>query len=458
MKLPIRYRVALYVTVSFAAVIASVSLVLTEVYERYTFGSIEVTLQSAASSIANRLAARTTIGDIEDVREDVAETITPFENKIGVIRVGILNARGEEILSINDNDSLAVISRARKKHLLQIKGRDFVSASSEFEITDSTQGTVIALASRTSAEDSVGTVRGLALILAPITILIVGIGSVIIARKALRPLERIASQIDRMSTDRQLSSLEVPHTGDEIERVGASFNSLSLRIRSLMDSQRNFLQDASHELKTPLTVIQAEIEMLLMKPGITREEADNLRQLMSEVEYASRLAIDLIYLSRLESTETTFSSMPLDPIVKGAMDIHAPVVNRKKISVNTNFENAICVYANRELLQRALSNVIENAVKYTPRGGQIVVTTAIDDKTSSAVVTVKDNGVGISQEELPRVFDRFYRAAKTRGSDVKGSGLGLSISKRIVEQHKGDITITSGDTTGTVVEIRIPLG
>ncbi len=467
MKMPIRVRVALYVTFYFAVVVVTLSFVSTELYERYSYRSFDVTLQAAASSVANRLAEKNLKSNLSGILEDIGETISSFENKIGILQLVVYDSSGRVVFSYNDKDSIASLvkpwSFIKKRHqgnfiTIHVHDKPYRATFEDYEIGEQSQGTVVVSGSLSSTRESIDRIRGIAFLVAPITILIVGIGSVLIARKSLRPLEKMAQDIDGIQVNRPLAALNVPKTNDEIEKVGESFNALTQRIGRLIEAQRNFLMDASHELKTPLTVIQTEIEMLLMKPNLTAEERENLQQLVSEVEYASKLATDLIYLSRLESS-VVVNLLPtsLESIVKEVVSHHLPIAKRKSVSLRTMVGNSSEAIADRELLKRALSNVVENAIKYSRDGGEVTVSTSRDERARRVLVLVEDDGVGISPEELPRVFDRFYRTKGARSGDEKGSGLGLSIAKRIIEQHGGEITIFSKPETGTTVKILLPL-
>ncbi|HUI30445.1 MAG TPA: HAMP domain-containing sensor histidine kinase [Candidatus Acidoferrales bacterium] len=466
MRLPIRLRVALYVTFTFAAVIVVLGFALMELYERYSKRSFDVTLQAAASSVANRLAKENMHVDVADISEDVGETISSFESKIGIIGVGIFDGSWKQIFSYNDKASIAIRAEIKnwaraddRKELTTVRlpGEKYRCALANFEITDGSQGTVVTFGSLSSIRESIERMRTIIFIAAPLTILLVGVGSILIARRALRPLERIASSIDGIQVEKSLEKLEVPETGDEIKKVAESFNSLVQRIGSLIDTQRNFLLDASHELKTPLTVIQTEMEMLLMKPGLSAAERANLRQLLSEVEYASKLAVDIIYLSRLESSMVVeMRPFNLGTVLEEVAAHHLSLAKRKNVNLRIKYEPDIVVNADDNLLKRAVSNVIDNSIKFSHAGGEVWVTGTRDEKLSAAVVTVEDRGEGISSEELPRIFDKFYRTKSSRSMDEKGSGLGLSIAKRIVEQHGGKIEIESRPGVGTTVRIDIP--
>jgi signal transduction histidine kinase len=460
MKLPIRIRVALYVTSSFAVIIVTLSFVLTELYERYSYRSFDVMLQAAASSVANRLVKENLQQDLQGIREDIGETISSFENRIGIINVAIFDDTGKEFFSANDGDSIAPnipLGTVRRFNTFSLAGRRYRTAFANFEINENSQGTVIVSCPLAAIQESIDRIRGIIFAIAPITIMIVGIGSVLIARRALRPLERIAHDIDRIQVDKPLGNLDVPWSNDEIERLAMSFNALVQRITTLIESQRNFLTDASHELKTPLTVIQTEIEMLLMKSDLTNEERDNLQQLLTEVEYAATVATDLIYLSKLESSDVErFVPVDFDSVVEEAVSHHLAITKHKNISLEVKLGCKHEVNANADLLHRAFSNVIENSTKYVRSCGKVIVKSSVDNESSMAVMSVEDDGAGISQEELPRVFDRFYRTKSARSGDEKGSGLGLSIAKRIVEQHNGRIEIKSKPNVGTIVRIEIP--
>ncbi len=466
MNVPIRIRVALFVTMTFAIVIALLGTATMELYKRYSVRSLDLALQATASSVANRLAEAKAGGDTSDINEDVLETVAGFEDRIGVIRIGIFDASKRELFSDNDEDStlgmlgvniLSCQGHDRKEQTVSTRAGEFRVASASYETTDTTQGAVIAMASLVPTNESIGRIRTIILIVAPITILLIGLGSVVIARRALRPLEKVASGIEGIRLDEPLSILEVPSSGDEIEKVARSFNSLLNRVGSLIDTQRNFLLDASHELKTPLTVIQTEIEMLLMKRELSAEERENLNYILSEVQYSSKLAIDLIYLSRLESLVVPEEKQTdVGQLLEEAARQHSLIAKGKDVKLRVKHDSDLYVKADGLLLKRAFSNVIDNAIKFSRRGGEVWVTGRLEREASRVVVTFEDRGVGLSAEDLPRVYDRFYRSRTSRSGDEKGSGLGLSIVKRIVERQNGIIRIDSQVGSGTTVTIELP--
>ncbi len=467
MTIPIRTRVALFVTLFFAVVIVVLTAVLIELYETYSYREFDVTLQAAASSVANRMVREDGPSDATKMREDIGETLSDFQRKIGLIRVRILDDQGKAILSYNDPDS--VTGGVKPKDFLR-KGRrkDFITlhfhnlayraASAEFELDEGAQGSVIVVGSLASLHDSIDTIRAVALLVGPITILIVGLGSFLLAKRALKPLEKVTEDINRIEAGRLPTRLTTPGTKDEIERLTASFNGLLGRINALMDAQRDFLMHASHELKTPLTVIQTEMEMLLMRPDLNEQDMENLQQLLSEVEYAANLAVDLIFLSRLESANRMeMSQINVDEIVREVLEHLLPIARRRGIAVGSNLQSNSLIFADRGMLRRAFLNIIENSIKYGKKGGQVIVSTKSSPSLKRIAVVVGDDGEGIDEDEIDRVFDRFYRTREARSGVEKGSGLGLAIAKEIVEQHKGKISIKSKRGIGTVVAMEFEM-
>ncbi len=458
---------ALYVTATFAVVIIVLFAVLSELYEGYSYRAFDVTLQAAASAVANGLSETVFQKDKSGIKEDAGESLMSFERKIGIIRVVIFDSLGRQLLSLNDPGLIAeratpesFTRRDRRRKFLTIRVHDkpYRAAIANFETHGESQGTVVVIASLSATRESIDRVQALAFILAPLTILIVAIGSVTIAKRSLRPLEKMAADIDEIGYGKTLSTLAVPESKDEIKKLSESFNSLIRRINALIETQRSLLLDASHQLKTPLTVIQAEIEMLLMRRDLTETERENLKQLLSEAEYASGLAVDLIYLSRLESVGPhEFSLVSLDSLVESIVSRNASLAKHRSIKLLFEPSNECNVRGDTEMLKRALSNIIDNAIKYSGERGEVRVVTRMVSNGAKAIVEVHDKGQGIDAEELGRVFDRFYRTRSARSGDEKGSGLGLSIAKRIVEQHGGKISIESEVGVGTSVTIELPV-
>ncbi len=227
-------------------------------------------------------------------------------------------------------------------------------------------------------------------------------------------------------------------------------------IRKAMDSQKRFSADASHDLRTPLAIITTETEIALSDKNISAGECRKVFE--SNLEETNRMSLlisDLLMIARTEnevSKENLIKVFIEDPIYK-ILDRMKSQSEKKNINikVNTNISGDIKVHAHN--FERAIQNILQNAINYTPKNGNITIN--ILGQRSSFTIKIIDTGVGISDEDLPYVFDRFYKASHSR-NDGSGSGLGLPIAKQIIEQHGGNITIESKIGQGTSVSVRIP--
>jgi len=275
--------------------------------------------------------------------------------------------------------------------------------------------------------------------------------------RALASLERAtfaALQITRADDLSRRIPYEAP-AGDEIGDLVRAFNQTLGRLENLFHKQRRFVADVGHELRTPLTVIKGNAT-LLRRMGCSDEEA--LGSIESEVDRLSRLIGDLLLLASVESGKLPLANqlIELDTLILEVMQ-QTRVLALERIQMRIGNIDQVLVCGDRDRLKQVLLNLIGNALKYTPPGGEVVVSLAKVDGRSQ--LTISDTGPGIPSEDLPHIFDRFYRAEKsrTRSHDGKGFGLGLSIAYWIVKQHLGMIEVESTIGQGTTFCVWLPL-
>jgi heavy metal sensor kinase len=276
-----------------------------------------------------------------------------------------------------------------------------------------------------------------------------------LTKRALAPLTTITNIATRISNANDLAR-RIPineFSNDEVGHLALAFNKTLERLETLFGSQRRFLADVSHELRTPLTVIKGNIG-IIRKFGVDEESLSGIE---NEVDRLTRLVGDLLLLNQAES-----GVMPLD-IVKvdlGSvlMDVmqQASVLAGKKVKVKLiNIDQAI-VNGDPDRLKQVFLNLISNAISYTPDKGTVIV--SLSKEGAMALFSVKDNGMGISPEDLPHIFERFYRGDKSRThTATSGFGLGLSIAKWITEKHGGRIEVESQLKQGTTFRVYLPL-
>jgi two-component system sensor histidine kinase MprB len=275
-------------------------------------------------------------------------------------------------------------------------------------------------------------IRTLTLVAAGGLLLALGLG-LLLARTALRPLEQVTNEIETVAETNDLGYRLTEGDEDELGRLRRVFNRLLSTVESSQILQRQLVLDASHELRTPLTSLRTNAQVLSRAQELN---PDDLRQLtddmVTQVDELAALVTDLGELSRGERSEGAIESLRLDDCLDECIDTARTYARIKEITIDVNVEPS-SVLGRRDRLERAISNLLTNAIKFTPDGGRIVV--ASHDGTFS----VSDSGPGISEDDQPYIFDRFWRSASARS--LPGSGLGLSIVAQVVAELQGTVSV-----------------
>lgn len=289
-------------------------------------------------------------------------------------------------------------------------------------------------------------------IISVLAVFLAGIGSWVVLGRAFFPLEAITETVDQINRADDLSR-RIPYqdtTEDEIGSLVVSFNQTLERLESLFTSQQRFLADVSHELRTPLTVIKGNVDLMRRMKEADEESLSSIDQ---EAGRLTRLVGGLLMLAQAESGKLTLNFAPVElDILLTEVFTQMRVLAGSKVRVHFNDIDQVIVNGDRDRLKQVLLNLIANAIQYTPPGGDIFL--SISRLGDQARIIVRDTGPGIPAEDLPHIFDRFYRAEKSRTrSKTSGFGLGLSIAHWIVEHHGGQIKVESKEGKGTTFVI-----
>ncbi len=298
--------------------------------------------------------------------------------------------------------------------------------------------------------------RRLLLALDAVSLLAVFAGSWATAGSALSPIARMVETAQMISHSRDLSRrIDLPLHRDELHHLAGALNGMLVSIEEAYRAQQRFVSDASHELRAPLTAIQANLELLQRHPEISfQDQTEALSEASREAYRLTRLIADLLALARADAgASLSLQRVELDQIALEAVNEARHLARGQRVEIG-KMEPAL-VMGNPDRLKQLFLILLDNAIKYTPPGGQVLVDLKRDGK--SVEVTVRDSGVGISVDALPHIFERFYRADPARTRDPGGTGLGLPIAQWIVEQHEGHITIDSQPGAGTTVRVKLPV-
>lgn len=295
--------------------------------------------------------------------------------------------------------------------------------------------------------------RGLFLMVL-MTVAVVSWSGFFLVKMTLRPVDKMVRSIRNIRSDNLSVRMPVVDFNDEIRLLGRTFNDMLDRLEKSFEAQRQIVQDLSHELKTPITILRGQLEVALKRPRSVEEYENVLRAGVSEIETIRRIIDDLLMLARLDSRAMTLEMKPvrLDLVIEYLLEDVRALADSKKIAVVCGKSSAITIQANEIHLRRLFMNLLDNAVKYTDKGGRIEI--QISEEAGNGVVVIQDNGIGIPAEHLPNIFDRFYRANKAARAD--GYGLGLGIVKSIVDAHKGRIEVKSAPGQGTAFRVILP--
>lgn len=294
------------------------------------------------------------------------------------------------------------------------------------------------------------------------TLIAIGIASGVgwfLASKALGPVDEITRIARRIGAENLSERIDI-NSQDELGRLAATFNDMIEGLEHSFDQVKQFTADASHELKTPLTVLKGEMEVTLRGEESVERMKEVLKSSLEEIDRMTYIITSLLDLAKvgIESGEVSGEVVHFDEIVEARFDRVGRLAHDKGIRLKLLHNAPLLVVADPVRLGQLVSNLIHNAIKYTHDGGSVDVSLRelVDGETHLGVFTVKDSGIGISGEDMPHLFDRFYRVDKVRTRSAGGAGLGLSICREIAESYGGKIEVSSEVGRGSEFKVTFP--
>ena len=291
----------------------------------------------------------------------------------------------------------------------------------------------------------------------PLAVIIITAGGYLLVRRALTPVEQITRAAERITQHNLSDRLPVSHTGDELERLSVSLNRMITRLDEAFQNSQRFVADASHDLRTPLTILRGELESFAEDARLESELRDRAGSMLEEIEHLGKIVEQLFTLSRLDAGEaqTEWTSFNLSELARTTAEQMGLLAEDKGIAIACDAGQPVPVKGNQVRLKQVVVNLLDNAIKYTPEKG--VIQLRVLAGNGYAVLEVADNGMGIPPEALPHIFERFYRVDKARSADSESAGLGLSIVKSICTAHGAEVTVQSTLGSGSCFRIQLPL-
>ena len=275
--------------------------------------------------------------------------------------------------------------------------------------------------------------------------------------RSLQPIDNLIGQAQQISHQNLSERLDVHNPADEIGRLTKVLNDLLRRLQEAFDKEQEFMADAAHELKTPLTVLRTHWEDELSNKELPNLFKEKLVQDIETITRLSKLINNLLLLSNTEyfQLRSDFEKIDLPILINEVISNTKILAELKNQTINTLELSQMHIMGDKTKLYQLLFNLIDNAIKYTPENGSIYV--SVKEEQDYAVIEIKDNGIGIPPEDLPHIFRRFYRVHKDRSKKLGGNGLGLAITKLITEIHNGEISVKSRVGEGTSFTVKLPI-
>ncbi|HHW57918.1 MAG TPA: heavy metal sensor histidine kinase [Clostridia bacterium] len=297
---------------------------------------------------------------------------------------------------------------------------------------------------------------GIFTIIIPILIGIAILGGIIISNKALKPISHMTKVAREISVGDLSKRLNLPYTNDEVGNLAQTFDMMIEKLENSFKRQKQFTHDASHELRTPIAVIQTQAESALNSTGTKEEYKKALQVILEEAKHMSKLVHDLLFLARSDSNteKLTIENLNFSELIEGIVNELAPLAENNGLTLKIIKNDSSYIRGDQTRIIQLFYNLIDNAIKYTPAGGKVEI--SVENAGKFIKTSIKDTGIGIPEEHLPHIFERFYRVDKARTRKSGGSGLGLSICQWIINAHGGKIQVESCEGKGTTFVVWLP--
>ena len=299
--------------------------------------------------------------------------------------------------------------------------------------------------------------KNILLVTFPIILILLFLIARFFAGRSIKPVRTIIETSSQITKDNLQTRIPLPQNKDELYVLSENINNLLNRIESAIDREKQFTSDASHELRTPLAVIKGTMEVLIRKPRNQQEYEEKIQFCISEVDRLNHMVDQLLLLARFENQKQNVKqeSIYLNALILDNLTRFSDKTESKKLKIKADFTDDYYIQSDNYLVSIIFSNLISNAIKYSYDNGEIVLQL---EKTSTEIIfTVSDNGIGISEQDLDKIFNSFYRSDVSNHPEIKGTGLGLSIVKRLCDLLKLEITVESKLNQGTKFVLNFPL-
>lgn len=451
-RIPIRTRLTLWYMVLLAVTFTAFGVYLIVQSRNNLIGAIEETLQITVSKTTAALDEEDYLETgrltFDHVRQTQNQTQTPG------FAMRIISVDGEVWDSYGVTPEVPAWGVANGEYLTQRNWR--IYSQPVLDSRDQIIGWVQAAQSLESVNGSVLALRNQLFLGVPLLLLLAGLGGYFLAGRALQPIAQITGTAQAITVHDLSRRLQYRGVMDEIGRLAQTFDQMLERLQASFERESRFISDAAHELRTPLTALKGQIDVTLTRTRKPSEYEEKLRESSRQVDRLIHLSNALLFLARSDhhSSVSDHALVDLSELLTVLVEgLNAPAAE-KGLKMIANLPASISTRGNNDQLIRLFMNLLENALKYTPAGGEISIT--LERGKDEVRTMIHNNGVDIPPHHLPHLFERFYRIDADRSSQSGGSGLGLAIASSIADQHGGSVEAWSETGKGVTFTVRLP--
>ncbi len=451
MRLSLKFKVGLYAALVSAISLAILPLIMRPYIYHRQLADLDAELRRDADEIFKDLAARTAKGI--DARRPLTREFLQASVRSRYIRIWIKD--GVDLYQSANWRNFDPRSLKVGEAVVQIQDKELAERNCRI-ITVGNDGYLISIGTR------LGTLEGMQKDLAfafevaiPVVAILVLVGTVLVAWRALRPIASMTAAAERISAEHPSERLPVPDTTDEIERLSRVLNASFDRLEKAYSSSERFSSAASHQLKTPLTILRAGLSELRSCEYLVGTERETVEALVQQTRRLTTLCEDLLLLAQVDAGRLDLSPEALDliPQISGAIDDMEVLGMESNLTVEHELPESLIAIADARRVSIILQNLGDNAVKYNRKNGSVRVTARAEN--GKAIVAVASTGPCIISQDMERIFERFNRG--NTGENLKGHGLGLSIARELARAHGGDLRLARSDEHWTEFELILPL-
>jgi two-component system OmpR family sensor kinase len=443
-------RIALWSAGLFLLLYATAGFLVLAIDNRNHSSQMEVMLYSQAESLASYYASTHRL-DFPELLEMEAGPVPVW---LRVIRAGrvVAETPGTPHLPLVPRPAAAM-----GKIQIVVNGGGERMAVMPHEVWNEPGTTVEAIASQAALEHRKRDLLFAFLLSGLLLFPLIAFGGRLVAAQSLRPLDRLVAELRELHSERLEQRLEAPGAVQEIAQLADEFNRLLDRLEESVAAMRRFTADASHELRTPISILRTGLEVALRKERSGEEYRELLRDNLAEIQRIQRIVEALLTLARSpdgEARQATRGPVDLSSVVSGAVETIRPLAEERCVAIETRLVPGTTVRGDADLLRLMAMNLLDNALKFTPENRRVSVT--VESNGEGARLEVKDEGPGVPPQDQPYVFDRFFRGQGVRNAGSAAGGLGLSLVRWVAESHGGAVRLVETGGPGATFEVVLP--